>query len=285
MITKNRNHEKTLRNVILGLIGLLTVSAQAQSFLIEGLVASYPFNGNGSDASGNGHDGVFLNTAAGSNRFGEPGQAMQFTSNSSFEVPGSFIPSGHDPMTVSLWMRIEAPTLPPGGFSKFPLISTTLDSSTTWNFHLIFQGNGVDFSPVVERFDTTGYLGPYARWSLFPDYPTALNWHQVTLSFRSDTETALFLDGQPVAWQQAPTPLLTDRNGGTFAIGSAPLGNRGFSGSLDDVRIYNRALSDQEASDLYHQTAVPEPEEYASVTGLALGVFALVQRRKQARKV
>ena len=29
-------------------------------------------------------------------------------------------------------------------------------------------------------------------------------------------------------------------------------------------------------------TAVPEPAEYAAVTGLALGVFALVQRRRQA---
>jgi len=28
--------------------------------------------------------------------------------------------------------------------------------------------------------------------------------------------------------------------------------------------------------------AVPEPAEYAAVTGLALGVFALVQRRRQA---
>ena len=29
-------------------------------------------------------------------------------------------------------------------------------------------------------------------------------------------------------------------------------------------------------------SAVPEPAEYAAVTGLALGVFALVQRRRQA---
>jgi hypothetical protein len=28
--------------------------------------------------------------------------------------------------------------------------------------------------------------------------------------------------------------------------------------------------------------AVPEPSEYAAVTGLALGVFALVQRRRKA---
>ena len=41
------------------LVATLTASAQVPSYVpTEGLVAWYPFNGNDSDESGNGHDGT-----------------------------------------------------------------------------------------------------------------------------------------------------------------------------------------------------------------------------------
>jgi len=66
---------------------------------------------------------------------------------------------------------------------------------------------------------------------------------------------------------------------------STPIGNAeyhyslslvGVTGGLANMRFGTTAVT---AS----ISAVPEPAEYAAVTGLALGVFALVQRRKQAR--
>jgi hypothetical protein len=50
---------------ILGVLAItlaLAVEAQAQSFLTNGLVAYYPFNGNANDASGNGYNGTAYNT-------------------------------------------------------------------------------------------------------------------------------------------------------------------------------------------------------------------------------
>ena len=70
------------------LFGILTISfalaahAQAPSFLTNGLVAYYPFNGNANDASGNGNNGTVFGATAGTNRFGK-------LTNSSFNFNGT----------------------------------------------------------------------------------------------------------------------------------------------------------------------------------------------------
>src|SRR5580693_9164375 len=60
----------------------LAVQSQAQSFLTNGLVAYYPFNGNANDASGNTNNGTLFGTAAfGVDRFGN--------TNSCLSLPGT----------------------------------------------------------------------------------------------------------------------------------------------------------------------------------------------------
>ncbi len=69
----------------------------------------------------------------------------------------------------------------------------------------------------------------------------------------------------------------------TFSGFGSDNGNRPYNISLVGVTGglsigYSPSITSATAS----ITAVPEPAEYAAVTGLALGVFALVQRRRQA---
>lgn len=50
---------KTTRLAALLIVGvLISLNTNAQTFLTNGLVAYYPFNGNANDASGNGHNGT-----------------------------------------------------------------------------------------------------------------------------------------------------------------------------------------------------------------------------------
>jgi len=60
----------------------LAVSGHSQSFLTNGLVAYYPFNGDASDASGNGNNGTVYGATLIPDRFGQPSQAYQFNGNS-----------------------------------------------------------------------------------------------------------------------------------------------------------------------------------------------------------
>ncbi len=78
----------------------------------------------------------------------------------------------------------------------------------------------------------------------------------------------------------------------TSSFASTPLtGPAGFFGVISDTTITTFSFSATASGAFpnigtltvgYAAVAVPEPAEYAAVTGLALGVFALVQRRRQA---
>ncbi len=51
------------------LMAAMITGAGAQSWLTNGLLAYYPFDGTASDATGNGHDGVGSNVVWGVDRF------------------------------------------------------------------------------------------------------------------------------------------------------------------------------------------------------------------------
>src|SRR5205823_407204 len=66
------------------LLGTLTLtcalafSGYSQTFLTNGLVAYYPFNGNANDASGNGNNGLVSGAVLTTDRFGQTNRAYSF---------------------------------------------------------------------------------------------------------------------------------------------------------------------------------------------------------------
>ena len=92
------------------------------------------------------------------------------------------------------------------------------------------------------------------RYSLpYTSTPTLGQWYHVVGTYDSSTEYfRLYLNGVEVAnYHYTGFGLL----GGTTtaaAIGSYYGGAHAFSGAIDEVRIYNRALSSGEVVNLYH---------------------------------
>ena len=84
---------------------------------------------------------------------------------------------------------------------------------------------------------------------------TSSEWHHVTAVF-SNTKDLLFIDGQLASLKEGQFPDVGTRSRDyVFVLGhrfvtSQYRGNH-FDGSLDDVRIYNRALSAAEVKALY----------------------------------
>ena len=81
------------------------------------------------------------------------------------------------------------------------------------------------------------------------DYPDAkgtfadTNWHHLACTYDATTrQRVVYADG--TGWQTMNSAAI--QANGTFNIGRVPWGEGYFSGSIDDVRVYNRALSQGE---------------------------------------
>jgi hypothetical protein len=83
------------------------------SSLRTGLVAYYPFDGNANDQSGNGNNGVAYGASLTTDRFGNTNSAYTFDGiNDYIEVSSGSNFNFQTYLTISLWMRPLAPTIP-----------------------------------------------------------------------------------------------------------------------------------------------------------------------------
>jgi hypothetical protein len=68
------------------------------------------------------------------------------------------------------------------------------------------------------------------------------NWHHLACTYNATTrQRVVYVDG--IGWQYTNSPAI--QANGAFNIGRVPWSDGYFSGSIDDVRVYNRALSQQ----------------------------------------
>ena len=232
----------------LQLFGILTITAalavqvQAQSFLTNGLVAYYPFNGNANDESGNGHDGTpTTNATLTLDRFGFTNCAYAFDGVSAvITIPDSssldFAPTA--PITVSLWAYRTT-----GSPVARHLMGKRAECELPANYQLaVNDGNGEGL-----MFGSGRAADGLGAVDTGVTLPTNV-WKHLTGTF-DGTAFRFYMNGTLIgtgSGSLSPTvsaPLLI---GGSGSCGAA-----NFGGLIDDVRIYNRALSSDEVAQLY----------------------------------
>ncbi|GEM_PF-3704299 len=225
---------------------------------ITGLVAYYPFNGNANDESGNGNNGTVNGATLDSNRFSEDQKAYGFNgTDNSIEVPhsSSFLFNSTKQFTMAAWIKIRnynhqaiafkgGAVNPPGYFCEWAVV---IEPDHTLRFK------------VNANADNTSY-------SYLSSSPTLqLNkWSQVVAMWDGTANImALYLDGQVVGSTAAIDSVVSmpDRPLYLGFVGDGP-----FDGELDDIRIYNRALSATKIDSLYHEGGWAAPPEPAIVS-------------------
>src|ERR1017187_1881343 len=240
---------KTKRLAALLIAGtFIAVNGFAQTFVTNGLVAYYPFNGNASDAFGTNNGTVYGATLT-TNRFGIPNAAYYFNGTNNYIdiLQNSALNALASNVTLSAWIWQQNAS--PNGYrildkcaSGEPLGWTfdTYNCSTQTGHRLRLQG--VNFNNSCNVPGNTDY--------------SLMRWHHVVATI-SGTNGWVYLDGAldgsgivgniPVNTLDVYIGLAHPGQGSGFW----------FNGIIDDVRIYNRTLSSNEVAQLYAIESAP----------------------------
>jgi hypothetical protein len=257
---------KTLKTVFGGFA--ITVSlvahaeAQNQSFLTNGLVSYYPFAGNAHDVAGT-NNGTSVGATLTTDRFGNANSAYFFNGSSWISTSQFRLLDGASNVTISAWATITGSgkqQLLAAGDSRVGLDAISLILEPQLAFGVWFQNClNNSLSNTVGQGDTHGH-------HTLTNF-TADTWHQIdfVLSTANPPGTfTIYVDGVTNYAQIAsddgttPVPMISYDTNMQFLIGAlnntppagaTPIDN--WQGDIDDVRIYNRALSPNEIQLLY----------------------------------
>ena len=225
------------------LIGVTTLTAfsQVPSYVpTNGLVGYWPFNGNANDESGNGNNGTVNGATLTTDRFGSANSAYSFDGVNDFiSNPTNGLPYGNTNRTVNCWIRKEN--------NNSPWTHTAVSYGSSSQSNALMLGVGNNNNIVVQGWGD--------------DIGTNFNnisyeWHMMTLTLNQGLGS-VYYDGVLVA-SQAVIQWNTIQS--SFYFGSrCDLLNSYFFGQLDDIGIWNRALTPTEITQLYTDASVTPP--------------------------
>ena len=207
--------------------------------LNNGLVAWYPFDGNASDISGNGNHGTVHGATLATDRHGFDGKAYSFGGDDWIQIPHAeeINFQKYDPFSITLWVKSST-----GNTELRSIIEK-------------WQGGGSPY-PYVIRYKEGGTYN-FARYDGSSSNSILGNNDIFDQSF---TQLAISGDGESFScFINGVLDQSVEVSGGSIT-NNKPLyiGRRGgnmpwfFHGSIDDIRIYDRALSAAEVLSLYN---------------------------------
>jgi hypothetical protein len=232
--TYTRKLKLSLKICIAAFLLLITFERNCFSGGIDsGLVAFYPFSGNANDESGNGNHGVNHGAVLTTDRFGLANSAYQFSSSYIEAANSASLQSPRTSMTIAFWINISQWDQSSAGFFA---------KSNTASYGQ--YGSIANNDPYIQ-FDIGGQ---YVR---MPRYFALNTWYFICYRW----------DGQEVKFYLNELLYDSANFSGTVAADNSPLilgkhtpgSVRYLNGKLDDVRIYNRALTEAEILRLYNE--------------------------------
>ena len=210
--------------IIMAMVCTLT-NVSAQVNLKNGLVAWYPLNGNANDSSGNGHNGIVSNGKPTKDRFGKSHGAYYCDGTKKAITVLAFNDYKATGITLSIWIKTKKTG------SALQVVTGAI-GSIYLNVHK--KGSFLaDFDG-----DLTHLTGATTSDSVV----TTGKWVNITATC-DGTTTMLYWNG--VLQKSYAEKLST-------GVSDLIIANKGYIGLIDDVRIYNRAISADEAVAIYN---------------------------------
>ena len=221
--------------------------------LNDGLVAYYPFNGNAQDASGNWHNGTPSEGVTFTD--GIVGQSASFSNQTELRITVQDTEILDTPytFTLSAWVN---PSEYRTQNSRQHSIVLKWYSSPKFGEYMFYIGSGEDAGQLGLSIANTEADFDTDSLKATPESTIPLNkWSYVAATFDNGI-MKLFVNGQLVAKKQSH---ITHTEVSEYSQDELRIGNLftnrwaeyGFIGSIDEVRIYNRAFTDSEIQQLY----------------------------------
>lgn len=231
----NKTIELDTGSITLEMLSNEVYSRLSDDDITNGLVAWWPFDGNASDMSGNDNHGIVNGATLTEDRFGNENSAYFFDGSAWIES-GNLIPK-FDQLTFSTWFLakdsqgkliqsiLSIPRLPNGGGgSKLYFVNLS--------------------SPSIKAAVVSS-----TSYSIVSNSITFAKWHYGAFT-TNGSKIKLYIDGNLI--DSADYSFSISPSTQNLLIGkelhedASEYGQREFNGYIDDVRVYNRALSDWE---------------------------------------
>ena len=214
------------------------------------LVAYYPFNGNANDASGNNNNGTVNGATLTTDKSGNLNSAYSFTGTETITGNCSNYPALNSSRTISLWYN--ANNITSAATQLMGYGGGTCGESWIMNFNNYDIPSG--------RYEVQGHCLAFRNHTASPT-PLNNTWHNIVVSY--DGSVLRFYNDGVLVKTSTSTSLNTIVNAKIFCIGKQVYSDGltayidaawpGFSGKLDDIGIWNRALTQSEITALYNQ--------------------------------
>jgi hypothetical protein len=205
--------------------------------IVSGLVAYYPFSGNANDQSGNGYNGILNGPVETTDRFGNVKSAYSFLANSTnrIRVSNATEINNLSNMSISLWVNFNS-----WGRSGQP----------GWNRFINSEDEVTSNTQFVFANANAGLYFYYGGFNYFltSTLPPLASWHHLVVTYNYDgihenSKCNFYVDG--IMTDSFNTTANIQHQNYNLYIGSRFDGSieQTTDGKLDDIRIYNRALT------------------------------------------
>ena len=224
------------------LVPVTSITVIASVPVANPLVAWWPLDADGTDASGNGFDGTIVGSLApaeGANA--ATGGSLTFDGGSRIDVPFDQ-DLNPDNFTITMWANASSTS----GFASPITSRDDVNAGVSTHGFIIYNDNGGNWN------FWTGDGNP--GWDTLPAGPVSIGtWTHLAISYDSVTETkSFYIDGVLAATDTAAnqySPNGTVETEGLHLGAGADDGNSfWFTGTLDDVGLFRTALSEEDIS-------------------------------------
>ncbi|MBU6232208.1 hypothetical protein KGP36_06195, partial [Patescibacteria group bacterium] len=224
--------------------------------LNSGLVGWWTFDGKNTDwktgvtndSSGSGNNGQLIGMSTSTSVVpGKIGQALKFNGTNQAVSTPSIDLSSTNKITISFWVNAPYESYNQNFFENSNNYNGNSEAFII-SMNDICTGNNFEFG-----YSHSGYYLidciPYSGWG---------SWHQVTLvidkSIASQNQVSAYVDGKSVSVTSTSYTSYDNNNFGNYPLYfmSRAASSAWANGSIDDTRIYSRALSAQEVQQLYN---------------------------------